>query len=348
MGHTYDFQAAHLYVRMNLNNKDDGARMTIVGSGKYTYRLVPDWAKLPGGETFAEASEVAVDSQDRVYVGQHKAEPPVMVFDREGTYLGSWGNGAFIRLHGFHIADDILYLTDTDASVVLKYTLDGKPIQVMGQRGVHSDTGTEKRGEMAKRAAGPFNYPTKAVPTPSGELYVSDGERNCRVHKFSADGQLIASWGEPGKAGPNEFHLVHGILVDVDGRVYVCDRENARVQVFSADGEFITNWTGMCPPCDIVVDGDGVFYICTLAFNATHRYEGVPAPAGTGSALTGPDGRRTMLTGGEPQISVRDRDGNILAEWNCRSGHSLCVDSRGDIYLVTEDDSVVDKYVRVG
>ena len=80
----------------------------------------------------------------------------------------------------------MVYLTDRDDSVCLKYTLDGKPLQVLGTRGEHSDTGCERPGELVPRAAGPFNYPTEMVPAPSGELYITDGYRNARVHRFSA------------------------------------------------------------------------------------------------------------------------------------------------------------------
>ena len=39
--------------------------MTTVGTGKYTYTAVLDWAKLPPGESFETVSAVATDSQDR-------------------------------------------------------------------------------------------------------------------------------------------------------------------------------------------------------------------------------------------------------------------------------------------
>ena len=66
--------------------------MTTVGSGKYTYTLIQGWAKLPPGETFAMVSAVATDSQDRVYGFQRK-DPPIVIFDRNGNFLSSWGNG---------------------------------------------------------------------------------------------------------------------------------------------------------------------------------------------------------------------------------------------------------------
>ncbi len=289
--------------------------MTTVGAGKYTYTLVQDWAKLPAGQSFGTVSAVATDSQDRVYVFQ-RTEPPVVIFDRDGNYLSSWGNGNFVSPHGLFIADDIVYLTDREGSVAMKYTLDGKPLQIIGTHGVYSDTGTEETGTVVPRAAGPFNYVTEMVPAPSGELYISDGYRNARVHRFSAAGELISSWGQPGKGGPNEFHLPHSLVVGQDGRVYLCDRENSRIQVFSQEGEYITMWTEMNRPLDISQDSDGMFYISERAEN-----------------------------GAPPQISVLDQDGGVLARWPSRSAHGSWVDAHGDIYLALTAEQSVDKYV---
>jgi DNA-binding beta-propeller fold protein YncE len=290
--------------------------MATVGTGKYTYELIEDWAQLPPGETFGNVSAVATDSQDRVYIFQRK-EPPVMVFDRDGTYLRCWGLGAFANPHGIYIANDVVYLTDREDSVCLTYTLDGKPLQVLGKRGEHSDTGCERPGEIVPRAAGPFNYPTEMVPAPSGDLYVSDGYRNARVHRFAGDGRLVASWGEPGKTEPNHFHLPHSLVVDKDGTVYVCDRENNRIQVFSADGRFLTMWTELRRPLDISIDRDGIFYIS----------EG-------------------GVSGLSPRISLMDKHGNVVARWDSLSAHGSWVDAHGDIYLALGARQRVDKYVR--
>ena len=290
--------------------------MTTVGTGKYTYTYIQDWAKLPPGQSFGTVSAVATDSQDRVYAFQ-RTEPPVVVFDRDGNFLSSWGNGAFVNPHGIFIADDIIYLTDREGSVAMKYTLDGKPLQIIGIHGAYSDTGCEVAGEVVPRSAGPFNYITELVPSASGDLYVSDGYRNARVHRFSSDGRLISSWGEPGKGGPNQFHLPHSLIVGQDGRVYVCDRENSRVQVFSADGQYITMWTDMNRPLDISQDREGNFVI------SERPEDGVP-----------------------PQISVLDPEGKVLARWPSRSAHGSWVDAHGDIYLALTAEKSIDKYVR--
>ncbi len=210
--------------------------MNTVGNGQFTYEMIDNWGSLPTGWAFGPVSAVAADSQNRIYAFQRK-DPPVLVFDREGNYLDSWGSKAITDPHGIYIGpDDMVYLTDRDDHVALKFTLDGKPLSVLGTRGQPSDTGCTEDGGTVLRAAGPFNKPTEMVVAPSGELYVSDGYRNSRVHHFSADGRLIDSWGTPGKQAPGEFHLPHSVWVDRQGMVYVCDRENNRIQVFTTTG----------------------------------------------------------------------------------------------------------------
>ena len=292
--------------------------MAIVGSDKYTYELIQDWPKLPSGEALGVVSTVATDSKDRVYAFQRQ-DPPVMVFDRDGNYLNRWGIGAITDPHGMTIVDDIVYITDRSDHVAVKFTLDGKPLQVIGDRGVFSDTGCENPGDLVPRAAGPFNYCTEMAPSPTGDIYVSDGYRNARVHRFSSEGRLIQSWGQPGKTEAGHFHLVHSLLIDPEGKVYVCDRANRRVQIFSPDGEFITMWTGMGGPDNIVRDRDGIFYIAEQADES-----------------------------GDSHVSIWDGDGNVLQRWPIRHAHGLWVDSHGDIYLGLTIEQSVDKYVRQG
>ena len=289
--------------------------MTTVGSGKYTYKLIENWAKLPAGDNFAMVSAVASDSQGRIFAFQRK-DPPIIIFDRDGNLLESWGNGAFSFAHGIFIANDIVYLTDRDSSVCIMYTIDGKPIQMLGRHGIHSDTGCEVPATLVPRAAGPFNYPSEMVPSPSGDLYVSDGYRNARVHRFSNDGQLKSSWGQPGKSEAGHFHLPHSLLVEND-KVYVCDRENHRMQLFDLDGEFLEIWDDVQRPMDISVDGEGTLYIS----------EG-------------------SVDGSSARVSVLDNKGGVLARFDCRGpGHGSWVDSHGDIYVGLGEGGV-DKFVR--
>ena len=288
-----------------------------VGSNGYTYELVEDFAKLPEGETFGLISRLTTDSQDRLYVFQRK-DPPVLVFDPTGKFLRSWGTGQFKRPHGFRIVNDLVYLTDQTDNVAMVYTLDGKLVKQLGTRGQHSDTGCEDWHNLPLRAAGPFNHPTEMMPGPSGDLYVTDGYRNSRVHRFSKDGELIQSWGQPGKNEPGEFHLPHSIAISPDGTLYVSDRANSRVQLFTPDGKFIGKWTGMGGPNDMARDQNGIFYLLEQA-TATSQ----------------------------PSVSVRDDKGAVLTRWEMPHAHGMGIDSNGNIYVGRTKELRVDKYVRV-
>ena len=286
--------------------------MPIVGEGKYTYDVIDNWGNLPEGWAFGLVSAPAVDSQDRVYVYQRK-DPTVLVFDREGNYLNSWGSGSMVSPHGIFIdPDDVVYLTDRGAHVAMKYSLDGQLLQTLGTRDQPSDTGCEIDGGTVLRAAGPFNRPSRMVLSPSGDVFITDGYRNSRVHRFTSGGNLMYSWGSPGTSAPGEFLVPHSLWVDKGGVIYVCDRDNNRVQVFSETGEFMDQWTDTYRPCDIYMDADEMIYVCDLT----------------------------------PEVTVRDKGGNIVARWESAHAHGIYGDSRGDIYVTETGGRKVTKYVK--
>jgi NHL repeat-containing protein len=191
-----------------------------LGTGEFRYEVLEDWAKLPDGWTLRDAAAVAVDSKDRVYVF-NRSEHPMMVFDREGNFLRSWGEGVFRNAHGIHIgSDQTLYCTDDGDHTVRKCTLEGK---VLLEIGIPGKPSPYMSGE-------PFHRCTHTALSPRGDIYIADGYGNARVHKYSPDGKLLLSWGEAG-TDPGQFNIPHNICCDPDGWVYVADRENHRVQV---------------------------------------------------------------------------------------------------------------------
>ncbi len=286
------------------------------GSGKYTYELDDGWAKLPKGWSFFDVCGLAVDAQDRVYI-LNRSEHPVMVFDRKGNLLTSWGEGFFQRAHGSTVGPDgSVYCTDDGHHTVSKFTPEGKLLMVLGNKDQPSDTGFVHTPGLTmtaclhtiKQAGPPFNRPTGVAVSSSGEIFVSDGYGNARVHKFSPDGKLILSWGEPG-AGPGQFRLPHSVWVDKDDRVWVPDRENHRLQIFDAKGKFLDQWTDVSRPTGVVIDKDQIVYVSEL----TQR------------------------------VSIFNIKGKLLARWGSQgesqetalflAPHALTVDSRGDIYV---------------
>jgi len=66
----------------------------ILGTGEHRYRVVENFAKLPDGWQLTDVASVAVDSKDRVYVF-NRGEHPMVVLDRDGNFLRSFGEGLF-------------------------------------------------------------------------------------------------------------------------------------------------------------------------------------------------------------------------------------------------------------
>jgi hypothetical protein len=301
----------------------------IVGDGTYRYEVVEGWEQLPAGWSHGDVAGVATDAQDNVYVF-NRSEHPVIIYDKTGKFLDTWGDLAtYPRPHGISIYGEHVFLVDATDQTVRKCTLGGKILLTLGTSGQVSDTGYQARAPQnlttITRAAGPFNVPTRAAVAPSGEIYVSDGYGNARVHRYSADGELLQSWGEPGE-GPGQFNLVHSVWVHTDGRVFICDRENHRVQIFGPTGEHLTTWTNVTRPGDLFITADGTVYIGEMGWEkgtldmAAHKLD---------------EDRPSKL-------SVRDIDGNVLSSWGgadpCApegfaAPHGLWVDSRGDVYV---------------
>ena len=261
----------------------------------------------------ARAGSIAVDDQDKVYV-LSRSENPITVFDRDGKLLRSWGRGYFTRAHGSFIGpDESIYCTDDGNHTVTKFSTDGKVLMTLGTRDKPSNTGYSEvpipdRLASIKRGGPPFNRPTGVALSSTGEIYVSDGYGNARVHRFSQDGKLLFSWGEPGQA-PGQFRLPHSVWVDKQDRVWIPDRENNRIQIFNGKGKFLTQWTGLLRPTHVFIDDDETVYVSELS----------------------------------QRISIFTIDGKLLAQWGNENysandplfiaPHTIAVDSKGDLYV---------------
>ena len=301
----------------------------MANSGKIQYSVVEGWEQLPKNFVHRDVAGVAVDGEDRVYL-MCRGDHPVLIYDQKGKFLRSWGEGDFsYRTHGIYVAPNgTIFCTDDGQHTVRQFTPEGKLLMTLGTKNTPSDSGYDGKSlDSIRRGAPPFNRPTNVAIGPKGDIYITDGYGNARVHMFSPTGQLKRSWGEPGK-GPGQFHLPHGIAVAADGRVFVCDREADRIQIFNPDGEFLSEWTDTQRPTHLCFDSRGRAYVTELAWHE-----------GDTSYSLGP------ITKGKERharMSIYDNNGKMLTRWGTpqvtapgsfAAPHGLALDSKNDLYV---------------
>ncbi len=280
------------------------------------YEPVEGWGDLRKEWLLNVVPGVCVDGDDNVWL-LSRGTPPVVVLDRDGHYREHFGEGAFERAHGiFPTPSGEVYGVDDAAHAVYRFDRDRKVTMTLGNRGKPSDSGCVGRDyKTVLRGAPPFNCPTNLIVAGNGDLYVTDGYGNARVHRFAPDGTLRGGWGEPGD-GPGCFNLPHG-LAEAEGRIYVADRQNNRIQIFTPDGVYVDAWGDLIRPADIRIR-DGLVYVAEC--KRTSVYDEWPS-----------------------RVSILDLKGNVQArlsspggydpELGHRTAHGIAVDSEGGIYV---------------
>jgi DNA-binding beta-propeller fold protein YncE len=280
----------------------------------YQLERVDEWPQVPEGVEIVEAPGVAVNSADRVYVLTRNPEHPILVFEADGTFVISFGAGIFTnRAHGISIGpDDCVYCADDGTHTVTKFTPDGQLLMTLGTP-----------GEPAPRWSGaPFNRPTHATPSPTtGDLFITDGYGNARVHRYTAQGEHVLSWGESG-SDTGQFIIPHDVVVDDRDRVYVADRECNRIQVFEPDGTFLTEFSDVHRPDGITLGPDGHLWVAELG-PAVSVISDAPGVGRRLSVLT----LSGELLGRYGDPMAGEGPGQFTAP------HGIAVDSAGAVYV---------------
>lgn len=289
--------------------------MIQIGSGSHVYQVEEGWAKVPDSIQLGYTHGIVVDSEENVYIC-HTNAPTVLKFDRNGNYISSWGDEYAGGAHGFYLHQEgdreLLYLTDT-AGRMVKTTLDGEVLMELGTPDLPNIYDTERKF-----------VPTDVAVAPNGDIYVADGYGQSYIHRYSATGEYIQSWGGAGTE-PGKMKCPHGISVDLRGNepeLYVADRGNNRIQVFTLDGQhkrFIDE--NMDMPCNFYYFGDEIY------FPDLH------------SRITIFDRNDKLITHlGEDQQAYKQPGWPNLETSYFRtnrfsSPHGMCVDPKGNVYV---------------
>jgi sugar lactone lactonase YvrE len=300
------------------------------------YRTVENWAKLPANIAWGQVISVDPDARGNIWV-LHRADPPILEFDSSGKFVRSFGDGMFVQPHGLNIDHDgFIWATDAQAKdgkgeQVFKFTPEGRVLLALGTAGAAGD--------------GPntFNGPTDVAIGGNGDIFVTDGHVNCRVVKFSKDGEFIKAWGKKG-SGPGEFNVPHTIAIDSRGRLLVGDRSNSRIQIFDQDGRYLEEWKQFGRPSGIFIAADDSMYVADSDSN-TARNPGWKRGIRIGSAKDGSVTAFIPDTVANPDSDERwSGKGPPISVTSAAEG--VAVDAEGNVYGAEVGSRSLKKYVR--
>jgi tripartite motif-containing protein 71 len=275
-------------------------------SASETYVFVGAWDNAPLPGTFNDPHGVAVDSSGNVYVADTN-NYRVQKFTSNGVFTTQWGErgwwtgGKFREANGIAVdANGNVYVADEWNGYIQKFTPDGIYL-----------------------TSWQVSHPRSVAVDASGSVYVAGGGM---VYKYDTSGNRVASW----NAGPG------GIAVDdLNGRVYVSDKQDDEISKFDLDGNLITTWTNYYDLEDgLAVDGSGNVYACHRNRIAKYDPNGevldewgrygsgdgqFKSPQGV---AVGPDGSVYVVDTSNDRIQRLAPDGTFLAKWGITSTRS--------------------------
>jgi hypothetical protein len=197
----------------NRTRAEQPAAPIILGEGEHRYRCLHDWGQLPDNILCGLTHGVAVDKAGNVHIlhTSRKNSPSkdtVVVFDRAGKFLRSWGEQFFGTAHGFDLIQEegreLFYITDM-ARGLFKTSLDGQIIWHVAKPPVY-DTRKELK-----------YTPTNVAVAPSEDVYFADGYGSWYIHHLDKNGNYKRTFGGPGDGDTATIHP-HGLYVDARGK----------------------------------------------------------------------------------------------------------------------------------
>jgi len=202
-------------------------------------------------DKFLSPIGIVADFRGRIYVSDSELRK-VFVFDEKGNYLFQF-EGEFRRPTSMAI-DTIsskIYLSDTLEHKIYIYSLEGKRIGSIGNRGALQSE---------------FNFPTHLFVDKNGLLYVTDA-MNFRVQIFNPEGKFIGKVGSLGDAYEN-LEKPKGVAVDTFGNIYVVDSIQDTVKIFDRDGNILLffgkkgqGYGDLYLPSGIFIDQKNTIYV---------------------------------------------------------------------------------------
>lgn len=252
---------------------------------------------------FNGPSELVIDSHGNILVADQKNQR-IVTLSPSGAILSTWTKAGsnpagFQQLYGIALdkAENI-YVTDAANHVVDKLAPTGQPLAQWSTKfgGLDSfptlltvaSTGDvyvsdDKAGGVLHLSAtgallgeigkGDFTDPYGIATGPKGNLYTTDFTAG-RVHEYTPDGKLMATWGD-GANGTVALQKLEAIAVDPQGNIYVTEQINHVIK-FDATGHMLADWGGtsaltLSDPSGLALDPQGNIYIAEFFGNRVDK-----------------------------------------------------------------------------
>jgi hypothetical protein len=205
--------------RRELSPEDKALNESLKGFIKSVPMLPMERTEIKVPMKLGMVSAMAADKAGNIYVlHRPKDGDPIVVVDKSGKILRSFGKGMYEIPHSIHV-DPQGNVWTTDAHT------EGKPLLEITV------------GEIPDPKR-PFCSVTGIAFPASGNILISDGYCNARILEYTQEGKRVKVWGSKGK-GNGEFTLPHDVTIGTGGTIFVADRENGRVQWFDANQKYL-------------------------------------------------------------------------------------------------------------
>ncbi len=291
----------------------------LTGNGEWTYRVAPNWGKLPHGTEFGGThGAIAQDKAGHIYVST-QSDTGVLVYSPDGALVTTIA-GQFPEIHSMVHADEhgaeyfyctVQKGTPSENWLFVKMKIDGAVVQKIT---APPEAGFKEPNEWRL---------TAAVPAPDGSIFIANGYGDSRIFRFDSKGNFKASYGGKGR-DEGMFDCSHGLAVDTrydQPLLLVCDRENRRLCHFDFDGKFVRTVTQhLRRPCQVSFNGDYAVVSELEGRTTILDRDNVPV------AFLGDNPRKD-------QWAKYELDPGAIAAATFSAAHGCFIDRRADIYV---------------
>jgi streptogramin lyase len=195
-----------------------------------------------------------------------------------------------------------------------------------------------------------------------GHVWTTDNG-NHLLRKFSPDGKLLETLGEPAASATGAFRAPDDLVFDSKGNIYVADSGNARIAKLDPQGKFLMQWgkKGKEPgqfatAHSLAIDNDDRIYVGDRGNERVQVFDTKGELLAVWRGFGNPFGLIVIgdevlaSEGDKHQIVHLDRKGDITATWGTpdtlKLPHLMAMTSKGELLVAEVNGKRVQRFRR--